>query len=263
MKNELKELNIDAVIDLHNVLRTNFLKFLWGRNFHQIDKGRKQKTSLIKGRFFKQIKTTHQRYLDVFNKINMNVSISKPVFPKKSSLEKHNKKVIIDSNKKLIGIAPFAKHEAKTYSFEKMKKIIEYVSEEHTILLFGGGEIEGKLLGKISEHNKNVFSLVNGFSLSDQMDFMSNLDLMISMDSANGHLAAMYGIKVITIWGVTHPYAGFLPFHQNIKNSIMPDRKKYPKIPTSIYGDKYPKGYKNAIDSISTEEIIQKIKETL
>ena len=43
----------------------------------------------------------------------------------------------------------------------------------------------------------------------------------------------------------------------------MPDRKKYPKIPTSIYGDKYPKGYKNAIDSISTEEIIQKIKETL
>ena len=263
LRNELKELNIDAVIDLHNVLRTNFLKFLWGRNFHQIDKGRKQKTSLIKGRFFKQIKTTHQRYLDVFNKINMNVSISKPVFPKKSSLEKYNKKVIIDSNKKLIGIAPFAKHEAKTYSFEKMKKIIEYVSEEHIILLFGGGEIEEKLLGKISENNKNVFSLVNGFSLSDQMDFMSNLDLMISMDSANGHLAAMYGVKVITIWGVTHPYAGFLPFNQNIKNSIMPDRKKYPKIPTSIYGDKYPKGYKNAIDSISTEEIIQKIKETL
>ena len=215
LRNELKELNIDAVIDLHNVLRTNFLKFLWGRNFHQIDKGRKQKTSLIKGRFFKQIKMTHQRYLDVFNKINMNISISKPVFPKKSSLEKHNKKVIIDSNKKLIGIAPFAKHEAKTYSFEKMKKIIEYVSEEHIILLFGGGEIEGKLLGKISKNNKNVFSLVNGFSLSDQMDFMSNLDLMLSMDSANGHLAAMYGIKVITIWGVTHPYAGFLPFHQN------------------------------------------------
>ena len=170
----------------------------------------------------------------------MNVSIAKPVFPKKTNLEKYNKKVIIDSNKKLIGIAPFAKHEAKTYSFEKMKRVIEYVSEEHIILLFGGGEIEGKLLGEISENNKNVFSLVNGFTLSDQMDFMSNLNLMISMDSANGHLAAMYGVKVITIWGVTHPYAGFLPFNQNIENSIMPDRKKYPKIPTSIYGDKYP-----------------------
>jgi ADP-heptose:LPS heptosyltransferase len=263
LKNELKELNIDAIIDLHNVLRTNFLKFLWGRNFHQIDKGRRQKTSLINGTVFKQIKTTHQRYLDVFNKLNMNVSIAKPVFPKKTNLEKYNKKVIIDSNKKLIGIAPFAKHEAKTYSFEKMKRVIEYVSEEHIILLFGGGEIEGKLLGKISENNKNVFSLVNGFTLSDQMDFMSNLNLMISMDSANGHLAAMYGVKVITIWGVTHPYAGFLPFNQNTENSIMPDRKKYPKIPTSIYGDKYPEGYKNAINSISTEEIIQKIKEIL
>jgi len=263
LRNELKELNIDAVIDLHNVLRTNILKFLWGRNFHQIDKSRKQKKNLINGRAFKQIKTTHQRYLDVFNKLNMNVAFSKPLFPIKSDLQKHKTKTTIDLNKKLIGIAPFAKHEAKTYSFEKTKEVIEWASREHTILLFGGGEIEGKLLGEISDNNKNVFSLVKGFSLSDQMDFISNLDLMISMDSANGHLAAMYGIKVITIWGVTHPFAGFSPFNQKIENSIMPDRNKYPKIPTSIYGDKYPEGYKNVINSISAEEIIKKIKETI
>jgi ADP-heptose:LPS heptosyltransferase len=33
---------------------------------------------------------------------------------------------------------------------------------------------------------------------------------MISMDSANMHLASLYGVPVISIWGATHPFAGFL-----------------------------------------------------
>ncbi|MFL2638051.1 MAG: glycosyltransferase family 9 protein, partial [Flavobacteriaceae bacterium] len=109
--------------------------------------------------------------------------------------------------------------------------------------------------------NKKVFSLAEEFSLSDQLDFISNLDLMISMDSANGHLAAMYGVKVLTIWGVTHPYAGFAPFNQSSKYSILVDKNTYPKIPTSIYGNKYPKGYEKAINSISAEEIVKKVEE--
>jgi ADP-heptose:LPS heptosyltransferase len=28
-------------------------------------------------------------------------------------------------------------------------------------------------------------------------------------DSQNAHIAAMLGVKVITLWGATHPYAGF------------------------------------------------------
>ena len=58
------------------------------------------------------------------------------------------------------------------------------------------------------------------------------------MDSGNGHLAAMYGIPVITVWGVTHPYAGFAPFLQPEENSITADREQFPLIPTSVYGNK-------------------------
>ena len=140
---------------------------------------------------------------------------------------------------------------------------MESISKEHTILLFGGEENEGKQLKIISEGNENIFSLAEGFTLSDQLDFISNLDLMISMDSANGHLAAMYGVKVLTIWGVTHPYAGFAPFNQNSKYSILVDKNRYPKIPTSIYGNKSPEEYKQAINSITPEEIIKKIKEII
>ena len=86
---------------------------------------------------------------------------------------------------------------------------------------------------------------------------------MLSMDSGNGHMAAMFGTPVITIWGVTHPYAGFAPFNQPESNSLLPDLTQYPKIPTSVYGNKYPEAYQNAIRSISPESVLKKIDEVL
>jgi ADP-heptose:LPS heptosyltransferase len=83
---------------------------------------------------------------------------------------------------------------------------------------------------------------------------------MLSMDSGNAHLAAMLGIKVITIWGVTHPFAGFAPFNQPEDYALLADKNKFPKIPTSIYGNTYPKGYEHAAGSISPKTIIDKIK---
>ena len=92
---------------------------------------------------------------------------------------------------------------------------------------------------------------------------MSNLNIMVSMDSANGHIAALLGVNVLTIWGLTHPYAGFSPYGQKDNNNIIVKRSKFPKIPTSIYGNKIPAGYQNAINSITSKEIILRIRESI
>ena len=76
-------------------------------------------------------------------------------------------------------------------------------------------------------------------------------------------MAAMYGIKVITIWGVTHPYAGFAPFHQPKEHMLLSDRKQFPLIPTSVYGNKYPESYKEVSRSITPETIIEKVESIL
>ena len=112
------------------------------------------------------------------------------------------------------------------------------------------------LLGKHS----NVINIANKFSLDQEMDVISNLSIMLSMDSANGHIAALMGIKVLTIWGVTHPFAGFSPYGQSDQNNILANRLQFPKTPTSIYGDKFPSGYEKAISSISAKEIISKLR---
>ena len=95
---------------------------------------------------------------------------------------------------------------------------------------------------------------------NEELDVISNLEVMLSMDSGNAHLAAMLGVKTVTIWGVTHPFAGFAPFNQPSDFALLSDRNRFPDIPTSVFGNKYPENYKEASRSIQPQTIIEKIK---
>ena len=112
-------------------------------------------------------------------------------------------------------------------------------------------------------NSKNVVNVAGLLSFEEELDLISNLDLMLSMDSGNAHLAAMLGVKVLTIWGVTHPYAGFAAFNQPQDFHLLPDREKYTQIPTSVYGNKYPEDYMDVAGSIHPKEVVEKIQSIL
>lgn len=252
-----------AIADLHNVLRTNILKaFFLGKNFYQIDKGRKEKKELISGKNRVQLKTTHERYADVFRKLGLKVDLSNPTFFERKALPKTVSAFLKNkASKKLIGIAPFAAHKGKMYPLEKMKVVVEQLSKKYAIVLFGGKNDAKQLENLVL--NSNVFSVAGKLTFKEELDSISNLDVMLSMDSGNAHLAANYGAKVITIWGVTHPFAGFVPFNQPNHFALLPDLNQFPKIPTSVYGNTYPEGYENAAGSISPESVLEKVEHVL
>ncbi|WP_324312916.1 glycosyltransferase family 9 protein [Xanthomarina sp.] len=264
LSKELKELHIDAVLDLHNVLRTRILKmFFKEKPFFQIDKGRAEKKALITGKSFQQLKTTHERYADVFRKLGFPLDVSNPCFPKRVELNSKTISYLQTDSKKWIGIAPFAAHESKMYPLDLMEKVIEILSKTYKILLFGGGEHEIEILDRIQNKYKNVANLAGKLTLTEELDVISNLDIMLSMDSGNAHMAAMLGVKVLTIWGVTHPFAGFAPFNQPEDFAILSNRTKFPLIPTSIYGNKFPNGYQDVSRSIDPNLIVAKIDSVL
>ncbi|PKQ45738.1 ADP-heptose--LPS heptosyltransferase RfaF [Confluentibacter flavum] len=261
LSKELKVLGINAVADLHNVLRSNILKFFFfGKPFVQIDKGRTEKKALISGERFQQLKSTHQRYAEVFIKLGFSLDLSNPSFPKPKKLSSKVSEALGNKTTKWIGIAPFAAYESKMYPLDLMKEIIESLSKDYTIILFGGGTKETSILNHFEYEFESVMNISGKFTLDEELDVISNLSIMLSMDSGNGHLAAMLGVKVVTIWGVTHPFAGFAPFNQPEDYALTADRNQYPKIPTSVYGNKYPQGYENAAGSISPKTIIEKIE---
>ncbi|MEO7282223.1 MAG: glycosyltransferase family 9 protein [Gelidibacter sp.] len=261
LSKELRTLGIDAVADLHNVLRSTILKiFLLDLKPIQIDKGRAEKKALVTGKIFEQLKTTIQRYKDVFEKLGFPIKESEPEFPKRSELNFKTLEIVGKNTKSWIGIAPFAAHKSKMYPLELMEEVITELSKNHTILLFGGKSDVDYLS---SLENENVISIAGKLSLDEELDVISNLEVMLSMDSGNAHMAAMMGIKVVTLWGVTHPYAGFYPFHQDESFALLADRTKYPKIPTSVYGNKFPVGYENCMQTILPEDVIEKMEQVI
>jgi len=263
LSKELRQLNIDAVADLHNVLRSNMLKlFLKDLLFRQIDKGRKEKKALVTGKNFSQLKTTHERYADVFRKLGFTLDLSNPEFPTKATLSQAVVKITGEKEGKWIGIAPFAAHESKMYPLPQMEQVIETLSKDYKIFLFGGGEKEIQILNLL-QREPQIINLAGKLSLSEELDVISNLDLMLSMDSGNAHMAAMLGVKTLTIWGVTHPYAGFAPFNQPQDYCLLANREQFPLIPTSVYGNKFPEGYEKAAGSVTVETVVEKVKKVL
>ena len=267
---ELATLNIDAVADLHNVLRSSILKFyfLFGTiPVYQIDKGRNEKKALtaLKDKTFVQLKTTHQRYADVFEKLGFKIAIDKAPLLSKTSLTTKTQNKIGSDTKKWIGIAPFAAFLGKMYPLDLMEKVVLMLNntEKYKIILFGGGVNEKKQLDEWQLKYTNCINMTHQVSFQEELALISQLDTMLAMDSGNAHLAAMYGIPTITLWGVTHPYAGFYPFGQDATNAILADKKQFPLIPTSIYGNKYPEGYENAMNTISPDTIFRKIEQLL
>lgn len=247
--------------DLHNVLRSKILKkFIGCKRFISIDKGRKEKKLLTSGKVFKQLKTTHQRYADVFEELGYKVDLSNPSFPKRVVLSSKLQKLIGDNPIKTIGIAPFAAHDGKMYPLNLMKDVVENLSKDYRIILFGGGKNESEILNQFENNFENTFNLAGKVSLDEEMDVISNLDVMLSMDSGNAHIAAMLGVKVITIWGVTHPFAGFAPFNQPENNGLVANRTTFPLIPTSVYGNKYPDTYTEVAGSTAPKMVIDKVK---
>lgn len=266
---ELKKLPLDAVVDLHDVLRTKILRiffFFFGIKWATIDKGRAAKRALTRldNKVFKPLKSTHQRYADVFEKIGFPIDLDKaikaPSLPIPKALQQK-----FSSPKKWIGIAPFAAHKSKMYPLDLMENVIEALdaSEKYELLLFGGGKKEITLLNNLASKYKHTTSIAGKFSFQEELQTISNLDLMLSMDSGNGHLAALFNVPVLTLWGATHPYAGFAPFKQPTENQLLPDLNRFPLLPTSIYGNKEIEGYEYVMRSIPVETVLEKVDKVL
>lgn len=228
-----------------------------------LDKGRGEKKALTReeNKVFKPLKPMHQRYADVFEQLGIKVDLAQVSFPEKKTLSTEIKTITGEKVGKWIGIAPFAQYQTKVYPLDLMQIVIDKLAQNPTqrIFLFGGGKAEIEQLELLKKSYKNVIVVAGKIPFTDELKLISNLDVMLSMDSGNAHIASMYGVKTIVLFGATHPYAGFMPFGQSLENALVPDLKKYPKLPTSVYGNKTVAGYEDVMRTISPEKIINSV----
>ena len=118
------------------------------------------------------------------------------------------------------------------------------------------GKKEKEILDDWSDKYENVYSLVGKYSMDEEIAFMRTLRLMLTMDSANMHLASIVGTRVLSIWGATHPNAGFLGYGQSVRDCIQRELKCRP---CSIYGNRKCKYNNYTCMDITPETIVEKI----
>ncbi len=208
-----RKYKFDAIIDLHNVLRSNILDTFFrisGTPVYKIDKQRSVKRKMIQTKKLYPLPHTTDRYFDVFKQAGLKIKSKEFNFPSIFISDKDYKiteSFINSFPGPYIAFAPFAKHPTKSFPVNKSEELIRALSENYTVFLLGG--TENSIQFNVWEKSiPNTHSTIH-LNLVQQIALMSHVKVVISMDSANMHLAAIQGIPVISIWGATHPYFGF------------------------------------------------------
>lgn len=267
---ELKEVHFDYVADFHSVIRSYYLRLLFkfdGITTAYIDKGRSEKGHLTqrKNKTFVQLKSSFTRYQEVLQKLGFSFELNFESILKNKNVDLSPilSQIGEKGNTKWIGIAPFAKHKGKIYPLELQEKVITHFANDPKVrvILFGGGKAEKEIIDGWIEKYPAAQSLVGRLNLSQEILLMSQLDVMYSMDSANMHLASLVNTPVVSLWGATHPFAGFMGWNQTEDNAVQIELSCRP---CSIYGSKecYRKDYA-CLNQIKPENIIRKIEKLI
>lgn len=264
---QLKPFHFDYVADLHNVLRTKYLclRFkLSGVPVATIFKGRAGKKELVRrhNKILKKQETSFERYADVFKRLGLPVLLDFTSIygDRKGDFSLIEPVVGGKGDKKWIGIAPFAKHKGKIYPLGLQEQVVSHFAADSgvRVFLFGGGAAEQAVFDRWIAKYPTVTSMIGKLNMSTELNLMSHLDVMLSMDSANMHLASLVNVPVVSVWGATHPYAGFMGWKQSPANVIGIDLSCRP---CSVFGQKPCfRGDYACLYGIGSERIIEKIE---
>ena len=268
------EHRIDAFADLHDVLRTKMMRAfcrMRGIKAAKINKGRRRKRALTRstGKVMLPLISSRARYREVFFQLGL------PIDMTFEGLYGHHGKgdpALFASfaapkqpGEKWVGIAPFAAHSGKIYPLDKMEQVVKALAErgDCRIFIFGaGGEEKATAEAWAKAYGPAIVPLAGmkaGFAA--ELALMSHLDAMVTMDSANMHLAAITGTRTVSVWGATHPYCGFKAWHQRDADMVqLPLSCR----PCSVFGQKKCfRGDMLCMMGIKPEWIVNKINEIL
>lgn len=267
LASRLADAGVTMMVDLHDVLRTKALRgFLATRGIRSthIDKGRREKKNLTRAnhKHIVPLKNSIERYRDTFTRAGLRMEKSfSTIFPDGAdpalfAAATAPKK----EGERWIGLAPFARHKGKIYPPELMEQAIADMTSKQGVKIFlfaGGPEEEARAALWAAKYPGivNLAPLHMGFEA--EMALMSHCDAVISMDSANMHLASLAGTRVISIWGATHPYCGFMGFNQNEKDTLQLEMSCRP---CSVFGDKpCRRGDYHCLNGITPQRIVKAV----
>jgi len=270
-----KELRIngrfDYVLDLHGVLRSWILDGLFrltGQRVYMIRKDRQLRKRAIKGPHSEPLPHATKRYETVFQRVFPEFQMDgyTGIEPDPSVGEMVHSilcRYLVPGDKQWIGIAPMAKHILKVWPMDHMKKLIRLLTtrQDLFVFLFGGAD-ESPFLDDLADSSPQVINITSQLTLKEEIWLISQLSFMITMDSANMHMASLLSVPTLSIWGSTHPDMGFGALNQPESHTIQVPRSELTCRPCTVYGKgTCHRGDFACMERITPEMVFERIKQ--
>lgn len=262
---QLRKRRFDAVADLHGVLRTTALSIFYRLFFTRvcpIDKDRKSRKRLtrLKNKDLTPRLTSFDRYRIVLEKLGFGFELKfRSIFGDGKGDLSSIKAIVGDKDCTWVGIAPFAAHKGKIYPLYLMEDVVSQIDSACLCrqFVFAYGK-ERTLVEEWAQKYRSVEIIDPRLGLEGELKLISNMEVMLGMDSSNMHLASITATPVVSVWGATHPAAGFMGWGQDPLNCIQLD---LPCRPCSIYGKKecIYSDYR-CLTGIDPDKVFEKVK---
>lgn len=263
----------DLFVDLHNVLRTKLMGLilrLSGISTSRVFKPRAKRRALTRrhNKVMLPLVSQRARYREAFFKAGLPITdCFDGLYHGRGSSDPSLFAAITTAKPAgecWIGVAPFAAHAGKVYPPALMEKVLDMLQKSADkglglrIFLFGGGADEQRVLESWADRFPTATSLAGKrYGFPAELALINHLDVMLTMDSANMHMAAIAGAPTVSIWGATHPYCGFKGWRQTDDNTVqLPLSCR----PCSVFGDKpCMRGDMLCLTAIKPETVYNKI----
>jgi ADP-heptose:LPS heptosyltransferase len=255
---ELKLLDFDYIIDLHNNIRTRALSFKLGVKTYRFPKLNIQKWLYVRFKI-NQLPNIHivDRYFDAVKSL----SIKNDFLPCDFYI-KEKDQVNINQNFKInaysyVAFAIGAQFATKRLPNHKVREICEKISLP--IILLGGSEDaqNGKEIQSGLSHVTNTCGI---FSLGQSASIVQQAKTVITHDTGLMHIASAFEKHIVSIWGNTTPAIGMYPYMPRKKDFSIHEVNNLSCRPCSKIGFKTcPKKHFKCMEKQDIELIVKSV----
>lgn len=225
IKQKIKMERYELLLDLHNSLRSRYLRYFSGAGMTRVVNKRAIARFMLvkfKKNYYHGVVPVAERYLETVSSFGLRDDGEGPeVFVPEETLTRIRSgltKFQLDRYRAVIGLVPGARHQTKRWLPERFVEVGTHMAgvENAKVFVFGGKE-EADYCGDIAQMiNANcgssaAESFAGKVSLLETAAMFDHCSLVVTNDTGLMHLAAARKRKLVAIFGSTVKEFGFVP----------------------------------------------------